>query len=130
MPKHDKEIPLEPEYNLVKSKGGYTETGYTIEARINATDFLQINNQNFDQHWRQIKFDQDGINLLMSKGLNKKLSEHGLLSYSAAQSLRWWFHSLAEDSNAYTKMFFETRLVKHHLNCTHEVKALHSIDHV
>lgn len=123
-----KTIPLERDYNTVKSQGSLTSTGYTVEARFFMRDAEMIRQQVYDGQWRQVEFDQSAIGVPMSTSYHRELLEHGLFSYSAAQALRWWFHAQAEIECVGGAPGLQTRLVQHRLTCTHEVAAIGVVD--
>lgn len=121
-------IPLECDYNLVKSQGSLTSTGYTVEARFFMRDAEMIRQQLYDGQWRKVEFDLSANSIPMSPVHHHELLEHGLLSYSAAQALRWWFHAIAEIECVGGAPGLQTRLVQHRLTLEHDVTAIGVID--
>ncbi len=121
-------IPLECDYNLVKSQGSLTSTGYTVEARFFMRDAEMIRQQLYDGQWRKVEFNLSANSIPMSPVHHRELLEHGLFSYAAAQSLRWWFHAQAEIECVGGAPGLQTRLVQHRLTCTHEVKSIGVVD--
>ena len=123
-----KTISLEEDYKTIKSKGSSTSTGYTIEARFHVREPEKIGRQIYDDRWRQVEFDRSASGGPMSPVYHHELIERGLLSYSAAQALRWWFHAQAEIECVGGAPGLQTRLVQHRVTCTHEVAAIGVVD--
>ena len=123
-----KTISLEEDYKTIKSKGSSTSTGYTIEARFHVREPEKIGRQIYDKDWRQVEFDRSAIGVPISTSYHRELLEHGLLSYSVAQSLRWWFHAQAEIECVGGAPGLQTRLVQHRLTFEHKVEAIGVVD--
>lgn len=119
-----KTLQLEEDYKTIKSQGSSTSTGYTVEARFFMRDAEMIRQQVYDDKWRQVELYQSAIGVLMSTSYQRELIEHGLLSYSAAQALRWWFHAQAEIECVGGAPGLQTRLVQHRVTYTNEVAAI------
>ncbi len=117
-------IPLECDYNLVKSQGSLTSTGYTVEARFFMRDAEMIRQQLYDGQWRKVEFEQFIVGSPPIDSYQRELLEHGLFSYAAAQSLRWWFHAQAEIECVGGAPGLQTRLVQHRVTLAHEVAAI------
>jgi hypothetical protein len=96
-----------------------TAHGYSVEARMHGNlPPLQIGRQIFDSNWRGVQFDSGGpCGVKASQWHRYELDACGLLSYEAAQALRWW---LLADAPAFSGI--ETRLVKHTI--TYAVSAV------
>lgn len=122
--KLDNTSPLEDNYKVIKCSGESTTIGYTVEARFNLRDPEIVNGVILDQSWRQINFDKSCIDILKRDVDIENIYEYELLSYSVAQTLRWWFHTQAEKNCTGASIGLETRLVRHLVTCTHEVKAI------
>ena len=123
-----KTIQLEDDYKTEQSKGSSTRPGYTVEARFSLINPEKIGRQIYDNRWRQVEFDQSAIGVPMSPIYHRELIEYGLLSYSAAQALRWWLHAQAELECFGASHGLQTRLVLHQLTCEHDVKAIGVVD--
>jgi hypothetical protein len=82
-----------------------------------------------DATWRTLSHEirKDGVGVPVGY-FDQKLSEHGLLGYSAAQALRWWFLAAAEAERPMGSLCLETRLRQHRLELTHEVSELDVIE--
>ena len=118
----------EKEKEKIISSSNCSQPGYTVEARYKSTlGPKAIGDQIFHSEWKQIEFPQCAPYTGVS--VDDELGKHKLLSYSAANTLRWWFvNELKHEAWA-----FETRLVSHLLETTHritEVKPLDEIDHI
>lgn len=114
-------IQLEDEYKLVKSNGSSLEFGYTVEARYNFYTPIKIGVQIFDNRWQQLMVTKRDFGIPTSRH-DESLEKHGLLSYTVAQAVRWWFVALADAEVG--KLCVETRLIKHELHCTSKVEAV------
>jgi hypothetical protein len=123
-----KTLPIEEDYKTTKSKGSAALTGYTVEARFFMRESEKIRQQIYDEQWRQVEFDLSANSIPMSPVHHHELLEHGLLSYSAAQALRWWFHAIAEIECVGGAPGLQTRLVQHRLTLEHDVTAIGVID--
>ena len=63
----------------------------------------------------------------MKSGSYTDVATFGLLTYSAAQALRWWTHAAAHLD---FKISLETRLVKHQIEYDFKVTALNAIEEI
>jgi hypothetical protein len=115
---------LESEYRKNRGSGSGTDYGYVVEARNTCADPVQIGGEIFDNKWRSVNTVQvgDGVGVPAPR-YNKRLAEHGLLGYAAAQAIRWWFHASAE-SVGFGYVCLETRIIKCKLTYSHEVEAM------
>ena len=111
------------------SKGTTTVTGYSVEIRTSSSQPCLVHGVIVDATWRILSHEigKDGFGVPVGY-FNQKLSEHGLLGYTAAQALRWWFLAAAEAERARGAQCLETRLRQHRLELTHEVSELDVIE--
>ncbi len=103
---------LEEGYTKEKETGNMTRSGYTVEARYLGHSKI-IGKQIFTEKWQAVEFSK------VERGIpinDPDLFRYGLLTYPAAQSLRWCFH-------ASTLYGLETRLVLHQLKIKYSVEA-------
>ena len=118
---------LEEDYHRERSSGSGTEIGYTVEARENASTFIQINGQTFDKQWREVNFKELGIP--QCAAFRKQTLKHGLLGYATAQTLRWWLHAQSEAEHGIA-LCFETRIVSHRISYSHKIETIAVHDHI
>lgn len=111
------------------SKGTTTATGYSVEIRTSYRQPCLVHGVIVDATWRTLSHEirKDGVGVPLGY-FDQKLSEHGLLGYSAAQALRWWFLAAAEAERPIGSLCLETRLRQHRLELTHEVSELDVIE--
>lgn len=98
------------------------ETGWTVEARYSFDKPATIAGRIFDNRWQPVQFDESPIGV----PIRKEPMRFGgvgmtLLSYPAAQALRWWLHACAEAENRYC---LDTKLVEHKLTYQAKVEAI------
>jgi hypothetical protein len=101
---------LEDGYDKRPATRSGSETAWVVEARSTRSP-RQVNNQIFDGEWRRVKFDQHPMGVPATARGSRYTAEAQMLSYPAAQALRWWIHAVLESD--YNNLCFETRLVKH-----------------
>ncbi len=92
-----------------------TDMGYTVEARMNCPTPNIIAGRVFDNRWRTVYFDKSPVGF-PGVPIGGRLTEFaipfGLMSYNAAQALRYWFIAFAETQD-HAGICLETRLVTH-----------------
>lgn len=101
------------EYPKSRGKGSGRETCYSVEARYNYTQPIEISGQLFDNRWREVKFQDAPVGVPRASEFQEHTLRHRMLGYSAAQALRWWLHANADAMKAGHCICLETRLVKH-----------------
>ena len=121
---------LEDDYDKRGGGGSSTETAYTVEARVNYPRPASIAGQIFDLRWRRVLFQKTAPDIGVPDAPSHKTLtlEHGMLSYEAAQALRWWFHAAA--GHDLGMVCLETRLVSHKIVSTYEINAVEVHDPV
>lgn len=84
--------------------------GYHVEARLSHGKPRAVGRNMLDGEWRQVDFDETlpGFGVPAYDRLDVGCFIFYLLSYEAAQALRWWFA-------AHAGYGVETRLVKHRI---------------
>jgi hypothetical protein len=104
------------------SNGQSRSKGYRPEVRTSYHRPGLHCGQIVDSEWRPIEYatrqDQSGV---PNGYFDKKLAEHGLLSFASAQAIRWWFVANAEAERAAGALSLETRLQKYELVIDHKV---------
>ena len=114
---------LEEDYERNKGSGTGTETAYTVEAR-NTCKPIKVGNQIFYDKWLRVEFDKSTIGVPQCAPFQLHTKEHGLLSYQAANALRWWFHAVLEQEMDAGRWSMETRIVKHIISYSHKIEAV------
>lgn len=110
------------------SNGSTRMKGYRPEVRTSYHAPSMHCGQIVDSQWRPIeyvnRFDQTGI---PAGYFDKKLNEHGLLSFSVAQAIRWWFISGADAERAIGSICLETRLQSYDLVIEYKVTVAEAV---
>lgn len=111
------------------SNGTTTALGYTVEVRTSYREPSLVCGVIVYATWRTLPHEtrKDGFGVPVGY-FDKELSEHGLLGYHAAQTLRWWFMSTADAERSLGSLCLETRLRKHRLVLKHEVSELDVVE--
>lgn len=105
------------------SNGTSTMKGYRPEVRTSYHTPSLVAGQIVDSEWRPIDFKSgDGVLGIPQGYFDKKLSEHHLLGYAAAEAIRWWFLAIAKAERATGSLCLETRLQQYDVVLTHSVK--------
>lgn len=123
---------LEPDYPRNQGAGSRTETAYAVEARVNPdSPFgpVQINDQIFDGKWRRVVFDKTTMGVPRCADFRHLTIQANLLSYAAAQAMRWWLHAI-EDTDFFSHHTLQTRLIAHRLTSEHHSEATSAHDYV
>lgn len=119
---------LEETYEKNRGSGSGTEIGYTVEAKYDYLCPAEISGQLFDNRWRAVNFEKSKIGVpSCAPSYQRHLLENGLLSFSAAQALRWWFIAEVEASNHGFSLCWATRLIEHRVTFSHKVEAIGQI---
>lgn len=119
---------LEPEYKRNQGHGTGTETCYTVEARHCYPDAIVIAGQIFDIRWKRAHFEESPVGVPSGPAyIHRHAKEHGMLSYQAAQALRWWIHAQGESTGTGC-VCLETRLVKHQIKWSYSIEAMSAHD--
>ena len=98
-----------------------TETAYTVEARHAYYQPEVIAGHLLDLRWSRIECAPAHGGVPIKEGLFPFHSTLGLLSYQAAQALRWWF--IAAAAKDYKHLCIETRLVEHKITYSYSEVA-------
>jgi hypothetical protein len=96
-------------YPISGQSGSGTHISYSVEARSTYIRPQQVGDIILDQRWQRLFFPKSPIGVPSSSNIGEK--ECGLMTYSAAQALRWWF--IAELESSFKHLCVETRIVKH-----------------
>ncbi len=111
------------EYPQKAGSSTATTRGYMVFARHTSDHPVKLGDQIFDNRWRRVNFKEGEFGVPIACAYNMPdFAKHGLLGYSAAQALRWWFQASADVH--FDGMCLETKLVEHELITTHECNAV------
>jgi len=113
------------EFPREESRGSATEHAYSVEARYNNDHPKQIGDTIFYKEWKPLPFEKSKVGV-PNDLMPGKAKEMGLLSYQAAQALRWWFHA----SLSFDGICFETRILKHIVESSYSEKVVGAFDHI
>jgi len=107
------------------SSGTASLIGFRPEVRTSYSKPSMVAGQIVDGEWRPIEYQ----NRVSSEGVpdgyfDKKLSENGLMGRTQAETIRWWFLSIAESERALGALCLETRLQEYKLTTTYKVEPL------
>lgn len=103
----------ESEYPKDGQSHSGTTNGYSVQARYNYPEPKQFGDIILHREWKTIYFPKSNtIGVPTGNSLDWAANQLGLLSYPAAQALRWWFHANAE-AEILGSLCLETRIVKH-----------------
>lgn len=91
------------------SSGSGTEVAFSVQARLAYIEPRQVAGHLLDTRWTTLHFEKSPIGVPTKPQLSSV--NHGLLSYQAAQALRWWF--LAQADVEFSCLCIETRIVEH-----------------
>ncbi len=97
-----------------------TDTAYTVEARMAYHRPEIVAGHNLDLRWSRVSFEASRVGVPNRPSMFP-LERLGLLSYQAAQALRWWF--VAEAAKDHKHLCVETRLVEHEVKYSYSETA-------
>lgn len=102
-----------------KGQSGHGSTaGYSVEARHTSGDHAVIAGVVYTKEWKRLHPEQAPIGVPAHGRFETWLGQCGLMSYPAAQAIRWWFHAIAEQE--FKNICLETRIVKHQVKYSYE----------
>lgn len=101
--------------------GSGTIHGYSVEARYASHSPLVLGDLILDERWRHVSFPKGHPGVPIGPSYHASfLSRCGLMSYPAAQALRWWLHAEG-DASSIGCLCLETRIVKHKVRYSYGV---------
>lgn len=103
------------------SSGSGTDTAYSVQARMAYITPKVVAGQLLDLRWTKIHFDPARNGVPVREGLFPQFRTLGLLSYQAAQAMRWWF--IAAAAKDHDHLCLETRLVEHEVKYSYSAVA-------
>jgi hypothetical protein len=99
--------------------------GYAVEARCSYIEPRQIGDVLLGTEWKRIPFAAAKCGVPIGAEYEAPtLKMCGLLSYQAAQALRWWFHADAEREPLGGSLCLETRIVKYAIQYSYKTEAV------
>lgn len=112
--------PPADEFPSKGSSGSGTEIAYSVQARLAYHQPRQVCGHLLDLRWTTLYFEKSPIGVPVRAGSMAR-GHCGLLSYQAAQALRWWF--LAQAELEFSCLCLETRLVEHRVEYSYSATA-------
>jgi hypothetical protein len=105
------------------SAGSGTDTAYSVEARLAFHQPRAVCGHLLDLRWTTLQFERGGpVGVPQHRPFDFAKSSSGLLSYQAAQALRWWF--LANAEQEFSCLCVETRIVEHKITYSFSTEAV------
>lgn len=122
----------EPEFPSKGTSGSGSGRGYLPQARyVNDGDGLAINDWALGPKWKTIPFEKilpPGVGIPTRTPCHGHIPHSNLLSYEAAQAIRWWFLAFLEAHMVTGSLCVETRLVKHDCQYSFSETAVEAAD--
>jgi hypothetical protein len=119
-----------PEFPREGCSGSGSEVGYSIEFRVlgNAPPVI-VAGKIIDAVWRLFKPEAASHGVPACHPYYRHTVDRGLMSYPAAQAIRWWVHAVADAEQIGGGLRLESRIVKHLIKYTHaeEVVSAHAL---
>ena len=104
--------PQPDEFPTKGSSASGSDTAFSVQARYAYPEPKTICGITLDTRWRTLHFEQSPIGVpSQTRYCPWGSGLYGLMTYQAAQALRWWF--LANAKHSFDHLCIETRLVKH-----------------
>lgn len=107
------------------SSGSGDDILYSVQARLAYHDARLICGHLLDLRWKTLYFEKSPIGVPAARPFRFGAMATGLLSYQAAQALRWWF--LAEAETNFSCLCVETRLVEHRVSYSYSSEAIRAV---
>jgi hypothetical protein len=131
----DKEIKFpapEDSFPEKRGNGSGTAISYSVQARLAYFEPRMVCGQMLDTRWTTVNFEMGRVGVPADKfeslpGHNTAVA-NGLVSYQAAQALRWWF--LANADKEFSCGCIETRLIKHTVRYEYSITADSAHDYI
>lgn len=121
-----KYLPPEDDFPEKRSSGNGSVTMYSVQARLAYHEPREVAGHLLDLRWKTINTVPAGFGIPSRRFHN--VPDTGLLSYQAAQSIRWWF--LAQAEAEFSCMCVVTRLVEHVVNYNYSTEATRAVETV
>jgi hypothetical protein len=116
---------IDNEFPKKGSRGSGSEPCYSVEARYTYPEPKLISGVIYHKEWKRVPFEQAKVGV--PSGVHSSaVIDKNLLSYKAAQALRWWFHA----GLGYDDICFETRIVKHVITHSYSEEIVSASDYV
>lgn len=119
----EKYPPRPDSFPVEGSSSSGTNFAFTVQARYAYPDPKIICGMVLDANWRTLSFEKSPIGVpAQARYCPWGGSFPHLMTYEAAQALRWWF--LANAAHSFDHWCIETRLVKHEVTYQASEKAI------
>lgn len=112
-----------PEYPKSGQSHSGTVFAYSVDARNNYPEPKQFGDVILHKEWKRMYFPEGKCGVPIGNKFDCAQIALGLLSYQAAQALRWWLHAEAE-VEMLGGMCLETRIVKHEVTFSMSEKKI------
>jgi hypothetical protein len=111
------------EYPKKGTSGNGSDVGYSVEVRYTGSNnAVVIDGEIYTGKWRRFSPKQSPIGVPPHHRYSVWLDQCHLMSYPAAQAIRWWFHAIADFE--FKNLCLETRLVKHAVKYSFSEEAI------
>lgn len=105
------------------SSGSGSDSGFTVQARYAYPEPKDFHGQILDNRWRTLHFQQSPIGVpAQARYAPWSGSMPGLMTYPAAEALRWWF--IANAAHSFDHFCLETRIIKHEIKYSYSEEAV------
>lgn len=122
-----------PEFPKVRSShhstGDWYEKGYTVEARCTSREPRMVGRMLLGQTWQEVVFERSAIGVPCAHS-HSALMFCSVMSWPAAQALRWWFHAEAAGVGIMSDLGVETRIIEHAIKLDYECRAVGPVEEV
>lgn len=117
------QVAIESEFPKKGTSGSGTDTGYTVEARYTGSQgSVVIDGVIYTAKWTRLHPKESPIGVPPHHRYSAWLRQCGLMSYPAAQAIRWWFHAIADVD--FKNLCLETRIIKHKVEYSFSEEAV------
>lgn len=107
------------------SRGSGSDTLYSIQARMATYEPQLVCGHLLDLRWTTLHFPSAPIGVPQHRPFQFGAMMTGLMSYQAAQALRWWFHAEADKESC--GLCLETRLIEHRVRYEYSSEAVRAV---
>lgn len=123
MTQDDKYTPAPDTFPSKGTNGSGTDSAFSVQARMAYWEPKEICGHLLDTRWRTIHFQQSPIGVpTQARYCPWGASLQGLMTYQAAEALRWWF--MAQAAHSFDHLCLETRIVKHKVTYSFSEEAV------
>lgn len=120
----------ENEYPKKGQSQSGTNHAYSVQARYDYPEPKVFGDIILHKEWKTIYFPKSrDVGVPTGNALDWAGNQMGLMSYQAAQALRWWFHANAE-AEILGSLCLETRIVKHKVEYSIKEEAISDHEYI